>query len=76
MINSSIKRIINGILIFIIGFIIGYLVFSVHNKYTGISHSETKGISVNEFIASQPQIAIDMTKYMPKINDYVNRYNK
>ena len=62
--------------ILLIGIMLGYKWRMHHDSYTGISPSKTPVLSVKEFIASQPDIAIDLTLNTPVITDYVNRYNK
>ena len=74
--NKSFKQITLYFCILIIGIMIGYTWKMYQTHFTGNSTSETPVLTVSEFIASQPDIAIDLTKNMPVITDYVNRYNK
>ncbi len=76
MINKLLTHRIMYLYILIIGIILGYALRMYHEHYTGNSHGETPLMSVSEFIATQPDIAIDLTANMPIITDYVNRYNK
>lgn len=73
--NKAIKTILMTFYWLLIGIMIGYTWRMYHDSYTGISASKTPRMTVKQFVASQPDIAIDMTKDMPIIKVH-DRYKK